>query len=84
MTAINSKPCRAMRLAWDIYRSEARDRRPFRECLKAAWKLLRKFERPLRRKPPRPRPGLSPLDPRFSGAARDRFKAAYLTARLGR
>jgi len=83
-----------MKTAWDFARSEPG--RPFGDCLRGAWKIIRAFRKPSRLTQALSRAAKSGTCVRFSpmlyrsptaNRARSRwhgYKAAYLTAQIGR
>ena len=92
MSEVREKASAAMKVAWEIYREDQRQGTPraFGECLKASWKLLRKLRQAARALPPpadavyRKRKSPSPFQQAGPSKALARFKAAYLTAKIGR
>ena len=92
MSEAREKASSAMKVAWEIYREDQRQGTPraFGECLRASWKLLRKLSQAAPAFCPkadavyRKRKLQGPLEQGEPSKALARFKAAYLTAKIGR
>jgi len=92
MSESREKATAAMKVAWEIYREDQHQGtpRPFAVCLKASWRLLDRLRRSARAGGPqadathRKRKFPSPLQQGEPSKALARYKAAYLTAKIGR
>ncbi len=81
-----------MKVAWEFYREDQRQGmpRPFGECLRASWAWLAKLRQAAPAVSPqtdavyRKRKPQSPLEHAGTSKALAHFKAAYVTAKIGR